>query len=135
LKLFLKLIEVACENAFVLWMLKYPNWHQRRIIEDVYICFLCEEMVTPHVRRADSGYVDRHIRRATRAMSVACKQPASPTTVKKGGGRRCGRCCNCPTAKDIKTDCIRCQCSERVCRDRCIKAIQTTCDSCKQQSY
>ena len=25
LKLFLNLIDVACVNAFVLWMLKYPN--------------------------------------------------------------------------------------------------------------
>ena len=26
LKLFLKMIDVACVNAFVLWMLKYTNW-------------------------------------------------------------------------------------------------------------
>ena len=43
-------------------------------------------MVTPHIRRkADSGNIDRHTRRATRAMGVAWKQPASPTAVKKGG--------------------------------------------------
>jgi hypothetical protein len=83
LKLFLKLIEVACKNAFVQWMLKHLNWHQRRIIEDVYICFHCEEMVTPHVRRDDSGYIDRHIRRAITALGVTCKQPASPTAVKQ----------------------------------------------------
>jgi len=45
-------------------------------------------MVTPHIRRrADSGNIDRHICRATRAMGVACKQPASTITVKKGGGK------------------------------------------------
>jgi hypothetical protein len=29
LKLFCSLIDVACVNAFVLWMLKYPNWQQK----------------------------------------------------------------------------------------------------------
>ena len=29
LKLFFSLIAVACVNAFVLWMLKYPNWQQK----------------------------------------------------------------------------------------------------------
>ena len=30
LKLFLNLIDVAWVNAFVLWMLKYPNWYQKK---------------------------------------------------------------------------------------------------------
>ena len=30
LKLFLSLIDIACVNAFVLWMLKYPNWQQKQ---------------------------------------------------------------------------------------------------------
>ena len=30
LKLFLNLIAVACLNAFVLWILKYPNWPQNK---------------------------------------------------------------------------------------------------------
>ena len=30
LKLFLNLIAVACLNAFVPWMLKYPNWPQNK---------------------------------------------------------------------------------------------------------
>jgi len=29
LKLFLNLTDVACVNAFVLWILKYPNWQQK----------------------------------------------------------------------------------------------------------
>jgi len=33
------------------------------------------------------------------AMGVACKQPASPTTVKKDGRRQCGRCSVSPTAR------------------------------------
>jgi hypothetical protein len=37
-----------------------------------------------------------------RTMSVACKQPAYPTTVKKDEGRQHGRCSSCPTAKDRK---------------------------------
>jgi len=58
-------------------------------------------MVTPHISiTADSGNVDRHTRKVMRAMGVACKQPASPTTVKKGRGRWHGRCSICPTAKD-----------------------------------
>jgi hypothetical protein len=45
-------------------------------------------MVRPHIiKRADSGNVDRHTRRATRAMDIPCKQPVSPTTVKEDGGR------------------------------------------------
>jgi hypothetical protein len=37
-------------------------------------------------------------------MDVACIQPASLTTVKKGADRRCGRCSICPTAKGSKTE-------------------------------
>ena len=43
LTLFLNLIGVACVDAFVLWMLKYPNWKQRRIIKDACMCFLWEK--------------------------------------------------------------------------------------------
>jgi len=62
-------------------------------------------MVTPHIRRkVDSGNIDRHTRRAIRAMGVTCKQTASLTTVKKGGRRWRERCSICPTAKGRKTD-------------------------------
>jgi hypothetical protein len=41
-------------------------------------------MVTPYARRrANSGNVNRHTRRAMTAMGVTCKQPASTTNVKK----------------------------------------------------
>jgi hypothetical protein len=84
-------------------------------------------MVTPRVRRrADSRNIDRHTCRVMRLMGVACKQPASTTTVKKGGGRWCGRCSICPTAKARKTDRKCCQCSEWVCKDHSIKTIQIT---------
>jgi len=92
-------------------------------------------MVKPHIRRADSGNGDRHICSATRAKGVACKQPASPTTVKKGGGRWHGRCSICPTGKDRKTDWKCCQCSEWVYKDHSINTIQITGDNCKEQSY
>ena len=92
-------------------------------------------MVTAHTRRTDSGNVDSHTRRAMRAMGVACKQPASATAVKKGGGRWRGRCSICPTAQDRKTDWKWCQCSDWVCKDRSTKTIQLTCDNCKEQSY
>jgi len=70
-------------NAFVLWMLNYPNWQQKKNNQRcLYMLPLGEEMVTPQIRRADSGNIDRHTRRAMRAMGVACKQPVSPTTVK-----------------------------------------------------
>jgi hypothetical protein len=70
-----------------------------------------------------------------RAMDVACKQPVSPTTVKKGWGRRRGRCSIYPTVTDRKTDWKCWQCSEWVCKDHCIKTFQITRDSCKEQSY
>jgi len=60
-------------------------------------------MVTPYISgRADSGNVDRHTCRATRAIGVTCKQPASTTDVKKNEGRQHGRCSFCSTAKDKK---------------------------------
>ena len=70
--LFLNLIDVACVKAFVLWMLQYCNWQQRRIIRRLYPLSLGEEMVTPRVRRrADSGNVDRHTCRVMTAMGTA----------------------------------------------------------------
>jgi hypothetical protein len=64
-----------------------------------------------------------HTHRVMRAMGVACKQVASPTTVKKCVGRRRGKCSICPKTKDRKTDCKFCQCSEFVCKNRCINTI------------
>ena len=60
LKLF-NLIDVVSANVFVLWMLKYPNWQQRKNNRRrLCLISLGEEMVTPHTRRrADSGHVDR----------------------------------------------------------------------------
>jgi hypothetical protein len=43
LKLFFRLTDVTCINAFVLWMLKYPSWQQKRIIEHIYKCFPWEK--------------------------------------------------------------------------------------------
>jgi len=75
-------------------MLEYSNWQQKKNNRrHLHLLSLGEEMVTPHIRsRADSGNVDGHNRRAMRAVDVAYKQPASPTTVKKVGGRWQRRC-------------------------------------------
>ena len=88
LTLFLNLIDVACVNAFVLWILKYPNWQQKKNnCRCLYLLSLGEEMVTPYVRRrADSGNMDRHMHSVMRAMDITCKQPVLTTNVKKGGG-------------------------------------------------
>ena len=89
-------------------------------------------MAAPHIRRrVDSGNIDKLIQRAVRVMGVACKQPASPTAVKRGGGRRRGRCSICPTAKDRRTDWKCGQCSEWVCKNRCIKTTQITCETAR----
>ena len=59
-------------NAFVLWMLKHPNWQQKNNNQrHLYLLSLGEEMVTPHTRRrADSGNIDRHTHRDMTAMGV-----------------------------------------------------------------
>jgi len=100
LKLLLSFIDVVCVNAYVLWMLKYRNWQERKNHRrHLYLLSLGEIMVSSHIRkRADSRNID--ILRSMRARDVRCKQPPSPTTVKKCGGRRFGRCSICPTAKD-----------------------------------
>ena len=40
LELFLNLSDVACVNAFVLQMMKYPIGNKKRVIKDACICFL-----------------------------------------------------------------------------------------------
>jgi len=46
LKLFVSLISVACVNAFVLWMLKYPDWQQKKNNRThLYLLSLGKEMV------------------------------------------------------------------------------------------
>jgi hypothetical protein len=136
LKLLLNLIDVACVYAFVLWMLKYPNWQQKKNNRSsLYLLSLGEEMLTPHTRiRADSGNADRHTRRAVRAMGVTCK-PASTTNVKKDGGSHHGKCSIGPTAKDRKTDWKCCQCPEWVCKYHSMKTIKKTCNNCNEHSY
>jgi len=72
LTLFLNLTGIACVVAFVLWMLKNPNWqtkknNQRR----PYVPSLGEEMVTPHISiRVNSGNVDRHTRKVMKTTGV-----------------------------------------------------------------
>ena len=85
LKLFFSLIAVVCVNASVLWMLKYPNWQQRKSYrKNMYLLSLGEEMVWPRIwRKADSGKRQQTYCRALRAMDVPWKQPASHTNVKK----------------------------------------------------
>jgi len=78
------LTDVACVNAFVLYLTKYTNWRQKKKKNQrcLYLPSLQEE--TPQARRrAGSGNVNRHTHRAMTAMGVACKQPASTTNVKK----------------------------------------------------
>ena len=96
LKLFLSLIDVACVNAFVLWMLKHPNWEQKKNNRrHLYLLSLGEEMVTPYIRgRADSGNVDRHTDSNGRHLQTNNFNSASTTDVKKNGGRRHGTCCS-----------------------------------------
>ena len=46
LKLFFSLIAVVCVNTFVLWMLKYSNWQQKKNNRThPYLLSLGEEMV------------------------------------------------------------------------------------------
>ena len=97
MKLFVSLISVTCVNASALCTLKYPNWQQKKSNRThLYLLSVAEERTRPHIgRRSDIVNVDRHTRRAITAMGVACKQPASTTTVKNGEGRRRGRCSIC----------------------------------------
>jgi hypothetical protein len=137
LKLFFSLISVACVNAFVLRTLKYPNWQQKKSNRrHLYLPSVGEERVRPHRgRRADDVNDDRHTRRALAAMGVAFKQTASTTTVKRGAGRRRGRCSICTRAKDGRTDWKCYQCSEWVRKDHSvIKTFQTKCGNYQERS-
>ena len=73
LKLFCNFIDVACVNAFVLWMLKYPNGQQKK-------------------NRWTRLYLYLLTYRAMGAIGVPFQQAAYSTTVKKSGGTRLGRC-------------------------------------------
>ena len=133
---FLILFDVACINVFLLLVLNSPNWQQRRNLRRP-LCELSlgEEMVRPHIRRrADSGNIDRHTRRAMRAVDVPCTQLARPATVKKDRGRWRGRCSGCTTAKDRRADWKYCRCSEWVCKNHSVKTVQTKCDNWQEQS-
>jgi hypothetical protein len=98
LKLFLALIDIACVNAIVLWLLKYPNWQQKKNhSRPLYLLSFGYEKARAHKRRrAHSGNVNRRTCKAMRAMGVACKQPASPAAMRKDGRRQHGRCSVCP---------------------------------------
>jgi len=54
LKIILYIIDFACVNAFVLWMLKYPDWQQKKNHRRcLYLLSLGEDMVRPYTRRAE----------------------------------------------------------------------------------
>jgi hypothetical protein len=107
------LTDVPCVNAFILRMLKYPNWQQKKKSKVSLSASVGEEMVRPRLKRmTGSGNFNKYICSAMRAWCGPGKQPASPETEKKIGGRGCGRCSICLTAKDRKTDWKCCQCSE-----------------------
>jgi hypothetical protein len=78
-KVLLILTDVACVNAFILWMLKYHDWQQKKNQwRCLYLVSLAEHTVRPNTRsRAKSGNVNRHICRAKRTMGVPCKRPGS----------------------------------------------------------
>jgi len=75
LKIILYCIDFACVNAFVLWMLKYPDWQQKKNHRRcLYLLSLGEDMVRPYTRRAESGNVNGHTYWAKRTKGVPCKQ-------------------------------------------------------------
>jgi hypothetical protein len=110
LKLFCSFADVACVNAFVLWMLKYPNGQQKK-------------------NQWTRLYLHLLTNRAMRAIGVPFQQAASPTTVTKSGGRQLGRCSVCPAAKDRRTDC-----SVWVCENHTDYTDQIKRDNCQEQS-
>ena len=53
---FLSFVDVVCVNIFILWMLKYPNWQEKKNHwRCLYLLSLGEKMVNSHIRTADSA--------------------------------------------------------------------------------
>ena len=74
LKLFLNLIDVGCVNEFELWLLIYPNWHQKKNHWSYLCqCSLREELVRSNIRRHDRRNFNIHSHRAMKVMGVPCK--------------------------------------------------------------
>ena len=92
LKLFFSLIMFACVNAFVLWMLKSPNWQQRRIIEHICICFPWEKKWFKTTYK-NEGCQWKRRQTYSQGHESDGYHLKTPTTVKKEGGRRRRRCC------------------------------------------
>jgi hypothetical protein len=129
-KLFVRLTDVAFVNTVMLRVLKYPNWQQKKSNQRChFLLSVGEEMVRPHLKRiANTGNFNRYI---SSVMRAGCR--TSSEIEKKIGGRWCGRCAICLTAKDRKTDWKCYQCSEWVCKDHCVKPIEVTCNRLQGQ--
>ena len=110
LKLFRSFIDVASVKAFVLWILTYPNGQQKK-------------------NQWTRLYLYLLTYRVMRAIGIPFQQAASPTTVKKSGGRQLRRCSTCPAAKDRRTGC-----SEWVCENHTVYTDWINCDNCQEQS-
>jgi hypothetical protein len=93
-----------------------PTDNKRRIIEHIRICFPWEKKwLRLHIRmRADSGNIDKHFRRAMRAMDITW-QPLQLW--------RRRMCSICSKAKARRVDWKCCQFSEWVCKNHFVKKI------------
>jgi hypothetical protein len=107
IRLFCNMLDVICINAFLLWLLKHPEWktkvhHHRRH----FLLELGDQMVHPYIiQRASNCCLNKAIREAMEAIAVNPKlQNPTATTPSTQGGRKRGYCHICPRKPDRKTE-------------------------------
>jgi hypothetical protein len=133
IRLFYNMLDISCINAFVLWLLKHPEWKTKvRHHWHNFLLELGDQMVHPYImQRASNCSLNKPIRVAMEAIGVNVKlQNPTATTPSTQGGRKRERCHLCPRTPDRKTE-FRCgSCKQWACKNHSSKKNVIQCFKC-----
>ena len=134
LVLFLNLIDIACLNAYILWIKLNPLWKDKQNTKRrQFLLELSKSLVLPYIDHRDTSNLHKPILRAIevvsnksikREMTAGVVGNTDPT-IKRG------RCIICPRLKDRKIPSKCSQCKEFVCAEHSTITSTVVCQRCQ----
>lgn len=116
-KLFTNMLNVACWNSFVVWIINNPDWNQRNLAKRrLFLKDLAEALMMPQIRRR-SLEVKLHssVRIAMGLCGVQSPQASHEVSEARGQRPDRGRCYMCTKRNQVRGFCVICH--KFVCND------------------
>jgi len=129
---FFNLVDIAAYNAFVLWIMMNPNWHQGKShARRLFLRELGMSLTNDHVSERFTRHSGkrRRIQACARRSGILADRP-SPTSSKSSGDGRRRRCNACPRQLERKTTRSCHICGVSICKEH--STVLMTCLECAE---